>query len=610
MRVAFSQHGNASAAELSREKFCETFLVVGHRIWTAINDKLCVAFEDPAGELSGRIAFQIHGGLPQTVAYRNPTLTHDPLVKLAGLNEKQLNARLIKPKKPQPAKPAARSAAESRWPKLIAAIDPGSQGDAWAQPQFDHSEWKTMRLPGHFETAGLPDFDGVVWFRKTVTLSAAQAAATAKVHLGQIDDMDVSWVNGTRVGGFERPGHHYTPRSYPIPSGVLKPGRNTIAVRVMDHGAPGGIAGKANQLALQLGEQSISLATAWRFAAGADLASLNKHAALVGPQPGWTAEVRAWRAQLDARDPGIKHKWFAADFDDAQWKTMRVPGHYEGLGLAGFDGSVWFRRTVDIPETRAGQDCVLELGPIDDMDMTFFNGVKVGGIERPGFWAAARGYRVPGKLVKAGRNVITVRVMDHGWSGGFAGTPQQMRFSGGGSSTALAGRWRFQVGVHLADLGLGPLTNSGTTGAAAMPEAVVAQVPPLLRPLVRPQAPVPAFEDGFRIDSDQTIVILGGTNALESGRYGYLETLLTAAYPQYRLRLRNLAWQADTVYRQQRPRNFYAANKPGYGERDGRSRLQADIVLFWMGQTEALDGLQRIDEFTATYSRHLDQIAG
>ena len=69
-------------------------LAVDHRIWTAINGKLCVAIEDPQGELSGKIAFQIHSGPPQTVHYRNPKLTHNPKIELAGLSEKKLVAEL------------------------------------------------------------------------------------------------------------------------------------------------------------------------------------------------------------------------------------------------------------------------------------------------------------------------------------------------------------------------------------------------------------------------------------------------------------------------------------------------------------------------------------
>ena len=262
-------------------------LAVGDRIWTAINGTLCVAIRDPEGERSGQIALQIHSGPPLTVHYRKPTLTHDPLVQLIGLGEAELNAKLVDVGQPaaEPAKPRIRPRGDKapaagtenapNWSKRIAAADPGSQGDAWAKPDFDDKAWGTMKLPGHFENAGLPDYDGVVWFRKTVELSAAQAGAKAAVHLGQIDDMDVSWVNGTRVGGYEVPGHHYTVRNYPIPAGVLHAGKNTIAVRVMDHGWAGGIAGNPEQLSLRVGTESIPLANEWRYVPGASLAVLN-----------------------------------------------------------------------------------------------------------------------------------------------------------------------------------------------------------------------------------------------------------------------------------------------------------------------------------------------
>ena len=71
-------------------------LAVGHKIWTAINGKLCVAIEDPKGELSGKISFQIHGGAAQTVLYRNPTLVHNPKIALEKQTEEQLHAALPK----------------------------------------------------------------------------------------------------------------------------------------------------------------------------------------------------------------------------------------------------------------------------------------------------------------------------------------------------------------------------------------------------------------------------------------------------------------------------------------------------------------------------------
>jgi hypothetical protein len=69
-------------------------LAVRHKIWTAINGTLSVAVEDPAGELSGYIAFQIHSGDAQTVRYKINKLVNNPPVTLAGLNSSELMKEL------------------------------------------------------------------------------------------------------------------------------------------------------------------------------------------------------------------------------------------------------------------------------------------------------------------------------------------------------------------------------------------------------------------------------------------------------------------------------------------------------------------------------------
>ncbi len=65
-------------------------LAVGPAIWTAINGTLCTALLDVKGEASGHIAFQIHGGPPQTVCYRAGKLVHNPKLEIAGKNAQQL----------------------------------------------------------------------------------------------------------------------------------------------------------------------------------------------------------------------------------------------------------------------------------------------------------------------------------------------------------------------------------------------------------------------------------------------------------------------------------------------------------------------------------------
>ena len=53
--------------------------------------------------------------------------------------------------KPSPKEP--NSTPLPHWTRLIMAVDPGSQGDTWAKTAFNHSKWKTMKIPGHFDNA-------------------------------------------------------------------------------------------------------------------------------------------------------------------------------------------------------------------------------------------------------------------------------------------------------------------------------------------------------------------------------------------------------------------------------------------------------------------------
>lgn len=110
---------------------------------------------------------------------------------------------------------------------------------------FDDSNWKTLNVPGAWESQWMPAFDGVVWIRKTFELTEAQLknAGEAELFLGSIDDMDIAWLNGTRVGATEETGKWQEPRNYPIPAGLLQAGQNIVAVKIFDTGGGGGIFG-------------------------------------------------------------------------------------------------------------------------------------------------------------------------------------------------------------------------------------------------------------------------------------------------------------------------------------------------------------------------------
>jgi len=119
----------------------------------------------------------------------------------------------------------------------------------------------------------------------------------------------------------------------------------------------------------------------------------------------------------------------SVDLDESEWKAIALPGMFE-RGMAAFDGAVWFRREVMVPEAYAGKELALELGPLDDFDTTYFNGTRIGstGPDVTDAKAVARRYIVPVEIVKSGgKNVISVRVFDQRGSGGFVGQAEDMK---------------------------------------------------------------------------------------------------------------------------------------------------------------------------------------
>src|SRR6185369_4456279 len=112
-----------------------------------------------------------------------------------------------------------------------------------------------------------------------------------------------------------------------------------------------------------------------------------------------------------------------------------------------------FRRTFDLPQSWVGRKLTLGLGPIDDIDTTWVNGVKVGQMNR---YDLNRVYSLPAEVVKAGSNVITVRVLDTGGAGGFTGKPEQLFIgpAGNGQETpqTLSGEWQMRDSIPFAKL--------------------------------------------------------------------------------------------------------------------------------------------------------------
>ncbi len=160
---------------------------------------------------------------------------------------------------------------------------------------------------------------------------------------------------------------------------------------------------------------------------------------------------------IEADEAAVK-KMADPNLDTADWKQMKLPMDWKKSALPNYDGVVWLRKTVDIPSEWAGKDLLLQLAPVDEVDVTLFNGVEVG---RTGnlkkndylkYWNVARTYKVPAAAVKGGKAVIAVRCISVAYAGGlWSEKPFDMQLLPtdvpGAKSLSLNGPWQYKA-IH------------------------------------------------------------------------------------------------------------------------------------------------------------------
>jgi sialate O-acetylesterase len=129
-----------------------------------------------------------------------------------------------------------------------------------------HLNWTPVPRLDFYETWDDPRFaafTGMLWYRLELTLTAEQARQAAVLQLGLVDDVDQTWINGKPIGGTS----NWLPRIYPVPAGVLVPGRNVLIVNNQNAYSHGGLAGPAGAMKLILADGSVvPISEGWRYA--------------------------------------------------------------------------------------------------------------------------------------------------------------------------------------------------------------------------------------------------------------------------------------------------------------------------------------------------------
>lgn len=261
---------------------------------------------------------------------------------------------------------------------------------------YDDSNWEKINVPSSWENQGFYGYDGFAWYRKEFYLSEDVSDENLYLILGYVDDADRTYLNGELIGlsgGF--PPNYNTAynafRKYKIPNGLLKKGKNVIAVCVYDQELEGGILNGEigiysfnNEL-----NPNVSLEGIWKFKIGDD----------------------KLRAEIK--------------YDDGDWDSLFVPAHWDMQGYRNYDGFAWYRKKFYLDKKFKQEKLILLLGKIDDIDQVFVNGVQIGSTGMWNFekvptefntrneWEQNRVYSIPDRVLNFnGENTIAVRVYD------------------------------------------------------------------------------------------------------------------------------------------------------------------------------------------------------
>ena len=150
------------------------------------------------------------------------------------------------------------------------AHDPASAASPpWYAPAYEDSSWPDIVPAGTWRVWNVPSlktFNGIVWLRKELVLTAREAGQQAILSLGAIDRSDITWVDGVEVGASEG---YDVPRVYAVPAGLLHAGRNVIALGVLGGAGP---LLPGSQMTLKLADgTSVPLSGEWRYETSAPM---------------------------------------------------------------------------------------------------------------------------------------------------------------------------------------------------------------------------------------------------------------------------------------------------------------------------------------------------
>ncbi|MFM1878232.1 MAG: hypothetical protein RLZZ241_1098 [Bacteroidota bacterium] len=183
----------------------------------------------------------------------------------------------------------------------------------------------------------------------------------------------------------------------------------------------------------------------------------------------YIADLAAWKNNEGALDRGRqtgKIAWSARDLNTEVWPELNILSNwYDVPELQRFGGTVWFRKSISIPEGTHLNHSILGLGNVIESDSVYVNGNFIGANSG---YNPKRVYSIPSGILNPGENIIVLRLTGSSEFGGLFGSPEDLFLQADGLYVPLAGHWKYQTAP---DLNTMPVLPSVSDFSTTMPQS-------------------------------------------------------------------------------------------------------------------------------------------
>lgn len=273
--------------------------------------------------------------------------------------------------------------------------------EGWYSPEFNPDDWKIIDGGLSWEEQGFPDYDGISWYRKLITVPHNWQGKNVYALFGGVHDYFELYINGERIGSYGSPDNIMAENRVVTDVGrYIRVGKgNLFALKVINVEGKGGLVG---------GHYAIS-----------------PDQELLG---GSTYSLRSdWKFKTDPSAVGKSEGWMMVDFDDTLWNSINVGVIWENQGYQGYDGYAWYRKRFKLPDYWGDNDLFLIFGGVDDIYDLYVNGKRVksyGNLEdNVSVWNTVTITDITEFIERKAENLISLRVYDWGGGGGISFLP-------------------------------------------------------------------------------------------------------------------------------------------------------------------------------------------